>query len=44
MGAQRVVAAGQVLPGRLVEIAEGGRQAVGAMLMGHRSSSPNRDS
>ena len=42
MRAQRLVAPGQVLLGVLVEIAEGGRQAVGAMFARRAAQRPER--
>src|SRR5579862_847873 len=42
MGAQRLIAAGLVLPGVLVEIAEGGRQAVAAVLQRGTTQHPQR--
>ena len=40
MGAQGFVAAGEILLGGLVEIAEGGREAVGAVLARHAAQGP----
>jgi len=42
MGAQRVIAPGEVGGGVLVEIAEGGRQAVAAMLARGAAERPQR--
>jgi len=40
MRAQRLVAAGLILPRVVVEIAEGGRQAIAAMLHGSAAERP----
>ena len=42
MGAQRLVAPGQVLLGVAIEIAEGRRQAVAAVLLRHAAERPQR--
>ena len=42
MGAERLVAERQILLGVGIEIAEGGRQAVAAMLLGNAAERPQR--